>query len=111
MPGTPVIDGTIYIGSDNVILIDGLKNSRTGAFVNDAVVGVTLKDHNGTELTGDTWPSVGSYQTGSDGDYQIPIAAAVSVSVGQVVEAVVTAVSGGLTLTWNLRLKANLRTS
>ena len=59
---------TAFIANTNVLQLEGLKNSRTGEFINDADVEVTIK-RAGAEIAGETWPLAMSYVADSDGDY------------------------------------------
>lgn len=102
------IDGSIIVGSDNVVVIDGLRNTVTDAYVNDAAVSLTLKDNVGNDIGGIAWPVVGTYETASNGKYQIPIDKAAVLTVGQILEAIVTAVSGGSTRIWRKRIQVAL---
>lgn len=63
----------IYKNTDNVYRLDGLKNSQTGAYVNDASVQLILKDESDNEISGITWPLTLDYIVDSDGSYQASI--------------------------------------
>jgi len=60
----------IYIGNDNLLTVDELKNAATGAYINDATVTATLTDADGTEVTGQTWPTTLAYIAASNGTYR-----------------------------------------
>ena len=62
-----------YVGSTNNLEVRGLKRELGEEFLNTAAVTVTIKDANGVDLTGETWPQTIPYVPGSDGDYILGI--------------------------------------
>lgn len=63
---------TVFVANTNVLELLGLKNEVSGAFINSAVVTVTLKDKTTlTAVTGMTWPATMTYVPLSDGDYRL----------------------------------------
>jgi len=60
----------IYLSNDNLLSIEGLKNSSSGSYLNDATVTATLKDSGGTTVTGQTFPVTLSYIAQTNGNYQ-----------------------------------------
>ncbi|MCK9470011.1 MAG: hypothetical protein M0Q49_11405 [Porticoccaceae bacterium] len=60
----------IFIGNDNLIVVDGLKNVGSGAFINNATVRGTLKTMAGDPVEGQTWPVTMVYKPESQGVYQ-----------------------------------------
>jgi len=60
---------TVYVNNDNVIEAVVI-NSKTGLPINDATVSFTVKDSDGTNLTGQTWPTTMDYVPSSDGVYR-----------------------------------------
>lgn len=87
----------IFHGNDNLILVKGVYNNATSAYVNNATVNVTLKDANGTDLTGQTWPLVLSYIAASNGDYQGTIDDAANTEGLTSGSAIITISAGGFT--------------
>ncbi len=79
--------------SDNLIQVSGLKDHLTGEFVNDADVAVTLTDLDEQELAGETWPRTMEYVAGSSGKYRTVLNYAIAAEVGDIIYAVVTAVT------------------
>jgi len=73
----------LYLDTDNVYRVDGVKNSQTGEFINDAVVTLTLKDADGVEIVGETWPLTLDYVAGSDGSYQAALTDALELVDGE----------------------------
>ena len=100
----------IYDGNTNAVFIDGLRNSATNTYVNDATVQLTLVDADDVEVTGETWPVSGTYLSGSDGDYQAVISTSASLTVGRKYTAKVTATSGGVTGYWEIPVVVRRRT-
>lgn len=62
-----------FVGNTNLLEIRGLKSAVEGAFVNNATVTVTIKDANGNNVSGQTWPTTMSYVSASSGDYRAVI--------------------------------------
>lgn len=60
----------IYEDNDNVIEVSELKDQVADTFLNNQIVEVTIKDLDGTELSGQTWPISLSYVSGSNGKYR-----------------------------------------
>lgn len=56
--------------ADNTVSVVGLKNDRTGEYVNDATVKVTgVYDKAGALVAGGSFPLTLDYVAASDGDY------------------------------------------
>jgi hypothetical protein len=64
----------IYLDSDTVFLWQGMRDSVTGSYVNDASVAGSLQDLDGTELQSFSF----SYIDGSNGDYEGTVSAAMT---------------------------------
>lgn len=64
---------TAFVGNTNLLTLEGLKDHITGSYINDASVEVTVKDKNGTAVTGQTWPEPMDYVPGSNGNYRAVI--------------------------------------
>lgn len=60
----------VYIGNTNIVELSGLKSAVEGSFVNDATVTVTVKDKDGANVSGQTWPADMDYVAGTDGLYR-----------------------------------------
>jgi len=56
----------LYISADNNIELNGLRNTYTGAYINDATVTCSMFDGAGGVVVTDV---NASYQSGTDGDY------------------------------------------
>ena len=101
---------TIFVGNDNFLEVSSLKNAATDAYINDAVVTVTLTDSSGTEVVGETWPKAVSYVSNSDGVYRTTLPDTLSLTGGELYRATVNADAGtGLVATWIRPLRALTR--
>ena len=61
--------GLSFTESTGYLKYTGLVDFRTGAYINDATLTVTLVDSDGNEVSGETWPLGFSYIAGSNGNY------------------------------------------
>lgn len=103
--------GAIYLSNDNLLEIDGLKNTATDAYINNATVTATLVDEGGTAVVGETWPITLSYVSGSDGKYRGTLKDTLSLTAGLGYTAQITA-DGGADLKgyWEFPLRSAVRT-
>jgi len=100
----------IYLSNDNLLSIEGLKNSSSGSFMNSATVTATLKDSGGTSVTGQTFPITLSYITATNGNYQATLEDTLNMVADNIYTATITATSsGGLYAQWDLQLTATKR--
>lgn len=100
----------IYLSNDNLLSIEGLKNSSSGSFMNTATVTATLKDSSGTSVSGQTFPITLSYIVATDGNYQATLENTLSMVEGSIYTATISATSsGGLYAEWDLQLTATKR--
>lgn len=84
----------IYDQNDNLVTLSGLRDEQTEEYIADATVGATVKDKYGVAIAGQDWPLVMDYVTGSDGNYQGVLEAALEVDVGEKVTVEVTVDAG-----------------
>lgn len=61
---------TAFVANTNVLDLTGLKEELTDAYINNATVTVTIKDADGNNVTGETWPFTMNYVAASDGNYR-----------------------------------------
>lgn len=59
----------VFVANSNILDLTGLRSEVEEAFITDATVTVTIKDADGEEVAGETWPLAMDYLSGSDGDY------------------------------------------
>lgn len=59
------------IGSTGILDVSLIDED--GAAINDATVEVTLKDADGIEIAGETWPIAMNYVASSDGKYTVTL--------------------------------------
>lgn len=104
----------IYVGNDNIIEFGSgalLTDEITGDTIPDATVEVTLKDADGVDIVGETWPLSMPAVEGESGNYRATLADELVLTVGQKVTAEVTADDGpGARAAWTLTTTALLRT-
>lgn len=96
------------IANDNEIQLIGLADAR-GTYQNAGTVEVTIKDRDGAEVAGQTWPLTLSYVSGSEGDYRGVLDAALDVSVNDSIRAHVDVTAGGLAAHWEIQITAVVR--
>jgi len=84
-----------YHSNDNLLVLRGLRNKKlpTPTYINDATVVVTLKDADGNNLTGETWPLTLT-AVGSGGVYQATLQDTI-VTTGLETGSAVVTISGG----------------
>lgn len=61
---------------------------------------MTLKDSDGVEISGETWPKTLTYESASDGRYKCTLAAALALVAGKTYYGHITATQGGVTRFW-----------
>lgn len=101
----------LYVGNDNVLEVDGLKNAVADTYINNATVSVILVDKNGEQVEGDTWPKTMDYVADSDGKYRCTLKDTLSLSPMEAYTATITA-DGGADLKgyWEFALRSATRT-
>lgn len=62
--------GDLFVGNDNLVTVDELKNVSDGSYINDATVTMTLKDSSDADVANGSWPVTLGYVTSSNGKYQ-----------------------------------------
>lgn len=60
----------IYIGNTMVLEVSGVQFDGETEYLNDATVESTIKDSNGHEVDGESWPVTLDYVADSDGNYR-----------------------------------------
>lgn len=101
----------LYIGNDNRVRLVGLRDADD-TYQNSAVVEVTLKDADGNNLSGQTWPLTLTYIASSNGDYSEVLQDTITgLSNNDSITAVVDVTSAGLTAHWEVPVTAETRTA
>ena len=59
----------IFIDNTSSVQVKGLSSALDNSYINDAIVSITLKDLNGVDIEGESWPVILQYTDGSNGDY------------------------------------------
>ena len=97
----------IYLSTDHLLEVRGLKNIATDAYIDDATVIATLVDEDGAEVVGQSWPLTLSYVASSDGIYRGTLEDALNLTEDLEYTAQITA-SGGSNLAryWEIALRA-----
>ena len=93
---------SIFIGADNVIVIDQLRYARTGNFANNATVTANLLDADGVSLSNPTGEA-----HGSGGRYYIVIPSTVTanLTINQLMSMEITANTGDETMVWKFPVR------
>lgn len=100
----------LYVGNTNVVEVADLHNEVTGAEVNDATVTLTLKDSDGDNVAGETWPLTMAYVTDSDGLYRATLVDTLPLTDnGRYTAEISAVVSGSLKAFWRLDCLAKTR--
>lgn len=100
----------LYVGNDNIIEVDGLKNDLTGTDLNGATVTVTLKDAVGANVAGGSWPLAMPHVASSHGLYRATLGYGLSLVDGARYTAAITADGGsGLRANWSVECVARTR--
>lgn len=101
---------TAFIANTNVLQLEGLKNSLTGAFLNSATVTVTVKGPDGVNVSGETWPLTMDYVTSSNGNYRGILAHSLPFTKREYVAHVDANGGAGLIGHWEFAFKPQVRT-
>jgi hypothetical protein len=85
---------TAFVANTNNLDLLGLQNASNGAYVNDATVSVTVKDSNGVNVSGETWPISMNYVSASNGNYRCVLSDGISFSPGMTYTAEISVNAG-----------------
>jgi hypothetical protein len=99
----------MWIGNDNVLEVDKLKDEAAGSYVNSSTaVTVTLYPLDSTTaVTGETWPVTMSYVAASNGKYRATLKDTLSLTTNSTYVAEITANAGANKMGyWEKRLIA-----
>ena len=99
-----------YVDNDNVIKVEGLRDSDDD-YVNDAVVSCTgIETAAGAAVGGDSFPKTLSYVAASNGDYRATLEQTLALVAGEAYVAFITVVGGGLNASFAAPFTAQART-
>ncbi len=84
---------TLYKDTDTLIRWDEMKDERTGNYVNNATVRMTLEDDGGNNVSGAVNLPM-AYVAGSNGRYHGTVNHTISLTIGREYVLVLTATSG-----------------
>lgn len=59
----------LLVGNDQTIRVSGVQDEVSGDYLNDITVQVWIKERDGTDVAGETWPITLDYIADSNGDY------------------------------------------
>lgn len=90
----------VYIATDNVIKVSGLRDAISDVYQNSAAVSVTMYDSADVEVAGETWPLSLTYVPASNGDYIATLVDTLVLSEGDYTIEVVANAGAGLNRTW-----------
>lgn len=102
------VEAHLFLGNDTSVELIGLNRSDTDAYVNDATVTFTLKDSNGTAVTGAENISM-SYVSSSNGQYRGTLQDTVTLTNGGTYYLEVTATGAGFKGFWRFECLARYR--
>ena len=82
--------------TDNLLTLSGLQNAATGAYLNAATVTVSCTNYDtGLPIAGASWPLALTYVAASNGVYTATLVHGLVTTVGQRIQAAITAVDAG----------------
>ena len=93
-----------FIRNTNMVELDELRDNA-GVYLNAATVEVTIKDSDGVNVVGETWPVSMVYVAASNGTYRGFVSSSVTVLEEDVLKAIISATDSGLTGEWNIDLR------
>ena len=97
----------IYYQNSMLLELVALTNSKTQVVITTATVSVTLKDDQGVNVVGETWPLTMTHV--SEGTYDVVLLDTLTLTKGKIYTAEVSAVDGGLKGFWRLPLSVKDR--
>lgn len=86
---------TMFVHNTGALDLIGLKSHVDDTYINDATVTFTVKDKQGHELAGETWPQTMTYVVGSNGNYRGILSADLELIAKQHYTAIIEADGGG----------------
>jgi hypothetical protein len=100
---------TVFVSNTNLLELLGLQDAIDSSYINDATVSVSLVDHNGVAITGQTWPTTMPYVASSNGNYRCAILDTCVLAPGQVHTAKINVTAGARKGHWELKFTPEVR--
>lgn len=100
---------TVYVKNDNLLRLTGLKKLNGIDYENAATVTVTVRNRNGVSPEGENFPIAMTYVPESNGDYTCVLYNQINWELNEPYIAEISAVAGGITSLWEMRLVARRR--
>ena len=95
----------IYDANSNMVEVQGLQDAADDSYLNAATVSVTLKDLDGIDVVGETWPVNLPYEALSNGEYRGAISSGITLVKRQRLTAHIDAVEGALVAHWEIPVR------
>ena len=100
----------LWVGSDNVLEVSGLRNGMTGALLTSASVTVHLRDQAGADAGGGSWPQAMAEDSEIPGTYRTTLADTLTLTPGVRLTAEIIADGGpGLRASWFIDITTKRR--
>lgn len=99
-----------YYKNDTLLEVSGLSDEATDAYINNATITAVVKDKDGAQVAGQSWPLTLAYVAASDGDYRGVLEDTLAVEIGDSLMAEVTIDGGsGRKAFWRMPVKVRQR--
>lgn len=100
----------LYIGNDNVVEVDALRDGLKGPYINNAVVACGVFDDDGNPVGGLSFPVPLDYVEGSNGKYRAILDKALDIEKNEFYTVIIDVTAlGGLDAHWELRVQGLTR--
>jgi len=100
----------LYVGNDNVVEVDALRDGTKGPYINNADVSCGVFDDDGNPVGGLSFPLPLTYVEGSDGRYRAILDKSLTIVKNEFYTVVVDVTAlGGLDAHWELRVQGLTR--
>jgi hypothetical protein len=85
---------TAFVANTNILELLGLKSDVEDVFINDATVTARIRDKNGDDVSGQSWPVAMAYVAASDGNYRGTLSDEIALVNKQKYKAIIDADAG-----------------
>lgn len=100
----------LLIRNDQTVKVLGLQDEISGDYINNATVTARIKDKQGRDVAGETWPITLQYIAASDGNYHGNFDDGIELIVGKIYIVEIAAdAGGGLKAFWRFFRTAKYR--